>query len=160
MTSRRASYHAARRARPGTLGAMPVILVVEDDLDTRQALGEYLTALFPDTRVVMTESGETGLELALRTRPTVVLLDLRLRGIHGFEFAERLRSHSGWDVPIVALTGDMSPDTLLRAEEAGFAAFLRKPADMDRLETVLRPLLEGSPPSPKDRPRGDTPSNR
>jgi len=46
-------------------------------------------------------------------------------------------------VPIVALTGDMSPATLLKAEEAGFAAFLRKPADMDRLETVLRPLLEG-----------------
>jgi len=45
-------------------------------------------------------------------------------------------------VPIVALTGDMSPDTLLKAEAAGFAAFLRKPADVDRLESVLRPLFE------------------
>ena len=123
---------------------MGVILVVEDDTDTRQALGEYLTALFPDARVLMTESGENGLELAVRTRPTVVLLDLRLRGIHGFEFATRLRQYPvAAGVPIVALTGDMSPATLLKAEEAGFAAFLRKPADMDRLETVLRPLLEG-----------------
>jgi CheY-like chemotaxis protein len=48
-------------------------------------------------------------------------------------------------VPIVALTGDLSPDTLRRAEAAGFAAFLRKPADMDRLETVLRSLLESTP---------------
>jgi len=72
---------------------MAVILVVEDDTDTRQALGEYLTALFPDARVLMTESGENGLELAVRTRPTVVLLDLRLRGIHGFEFATRLRQY-------------------------------------------------------------------
>ncbi len=127
---------------------MGVILVVEDDPDTRQALGEYLTALFPETRVVMTESGETGLELAARTRPTVVLLDLRLRGIHGFEFAARLRAHpAAASVPIVALTGDMSPATLLRAEEAGFVAFLRKPADLDRLETVLRPLLEGAAPA-------------
>jgi CheY-like chemotaxis protein len=39
------------------------------------------------------------------------------------------------------LTADTSPDTLLRAEEAGFTAFLRKPADLDRLESVLRPLL-------------------
>ena len=45
-------------------------------------------------------------------------------------------------VAIVALTGDMSPDTLMKAEAAGFKAFLRKPADMDRLEMVLRPLLQ------------------
>ncbi|MGH7278239.1 MAG: response regulator [Candidatus Rokuibacteriota bacterium] len=123
-----------------------IILVVEDDGDTRQALGELLTAMFPGARVLMTESGETGLELAQRTRPSVVLLDLRLRGIGGFEFAERLRQFpSAADVPIVALTGDMSADTLMRAEAAGFAAFLRKPADVDRLEPVLRPLLERSP---------------
>ncbi len=121
-----------------------VILVVEDDRDTRQALGEYLTMLFPNARVVMSESGEAGLELARRTSPTVVLLDLRLRGIHGFEFAEQLRRDSRTAVSIVALTGDMSPDTLIKAEAAGFTAFLRKPADMDRIEMVLRPLLEES----------------
>jgi CheY-like chemotaxis protein len=124
---------------------VPVILVVEDDPETRQAVGEYLTVLFPEVRVVMTESGETGLQLALRTRPTVVLLDLRLQGIGGFEFADRLRADPpNASVPIVALTGDMRPATLQRAEAAGFAAFLRKPADLDRLETVLRPLLEGT----------------
>ncbi|OLC39709.1 MAG: hypothetical protein AUH81_00855 [Candidatus Rokubacteria bacterium 13_1_40CM_4_69_5] len=124
---------------------MRSILIVEDDADTRHALGEYLTAMFPEARVVMTESGETGLELARRSRPSVVLLDLRLRGMGGFDFAERLRDlPSGAAVPIVALTGDMNPDTLLKAEAAGFIAFLRKPADMDRLETVLRPLLEGT----------------
>jgi CheY-like chemotaxis protein len=120
-----------------------VLLVVEDDGDTRQALGEYLSTVFPDTRVLVSESGEAGLELAQRTRPTVVLLDLRLRGISGFEFAERLR-RAGLDrCAIVALTGDLSPDTLMRAEAAGFEAFLRKPADLDRLEAVLRPLLAG-----------------
>ena len=121
-----------------------VIMVVEDDTDTRQALGEYLKTVFPDARIVMSESGEAGLELARRTRPRVIVLDLRLRGIGGFEFAERLRERDGADgVAIVALTGDMSPDTLMKAEAAGFTAFLRKPADMDRLEMVLRPLLQG-----------------
>ena len=120
-----------------------VIMVVEDDTDTRMAIGEYLKTVFPDARIVMSESGEAGLELARRTRPRVVLLDLRLRGIGGFEFAERLRTEPGADgVAIVALTGDMSPDTLMKAEAAGFKAFLRKPADMDRLEMVLRPLLQ------------------
>jgi CheY-like chemotaxis protein len=135
---------------PAAASRSPVLLVIEDDTDTRQALGEYLTALFPDVRVLMSESGEAGLELAQRTRPRAILLDLRLRGIHGFEFADRLtRSGAAPDVAIVALTGDMSPATLMKAEAAGFTAFLRKPADMDRLEAVLRPLLDpGQGPDP------------
>jgi len=125
--------------------APQVIMVVEDDTDTRLALGEYLKTVFPEARIVMSESGEAGLELAKRTRPRVILLDLRLRGIGGFEFAEKLRDEDGaGSVAIVALTGDMSPDTLMKAEAAGFTAFLRKPADMDRLEMVLRPLLQGN----------------
>jgi two-component system, sensor histidine kinase len=127
------------------LRAPQVIMVVEDDTDTRMALGEYLKTAFPEARIVMSESGEAGLELARRTQPRVIVLDLRLRGIGGFEFADRLRTHPNADhVAIVALTGDMSPDTLMKAEAAGFKAFLRKPADMDRLEMVLRPLLQGN----------------
>ena len=129
---------AVARAR-----APQVIMVIEDDTDTRLAIGEYLKTVFPEARILMSESGEAGLELAGRTRPRVIVLDLRLRGIGGFEFAERLRNQEGADgVAIVALTGDMSPDTLMKAEAAGFKAFLRKPADMDRLEMVLRPLLQ------------------
>ncbi len=125
---------------------MPVILVVEDDADTRQALAEYLTVLFPGSQVVMTESGEAGLELIQRTRPSVILLDIRLGGMGGFEVVTRLRAQQpAFEIPVVALTGDMSPETLMKAESAGFAAFLRKPADMDRLEMVLRPLLEAAP---------------
>ena len=120
-----------------------VIMVVEDDPDTRLAVGEYLKTVFPEVRILMSESGEAGLELARRTRPRVIVLDLRLRGIGGFEFATRLREEdAAQSVAIVALTGDMSPDTLMKAEAAGFKAFLRKPADMDRLEMVLRPLLQ------------------
>ena len=128
------------------LRAPHVIMVVEDDHDTRLALGEYLKTVFPEARIVMSESGEAGLELARRTRPRVIVLDLRLRGIGGFEFADRLRGEpdGAEGVAIVALTGDMSPDTLMKAEAAGFKAFLRKPADMDRLEMVLRPLLQGN----------------
>jgi len=128
---------------------MAAILIIEDDADTRQALGEYVAVRFPDVRVLMSESGESGLELASRTRPSVVLLDLRLKGIGGFEFAERLRRLPvGLAVPIVALTGDTSPDTLSRAEAAGFAAFLSKPPDVDRLEAVLRTLFERAPRMP------------
>jgi CheY-like chemotaxis protein len=119
-----------------------LILVVEDDTDTRKVLGELLTGLFPSTRVLMAESGEAALELIRRTRPSVVVLDLHLKGIQGFDFAARIAALDGPRPPIIALTGDSSPATLKRAETAGFAAFLRKPADIDRLEAVLRPILE------------------
>jgi CheY-like chemotaxis protein len=123
-------------------GAGP-ILVVEDDSDTRRALGELLTLLFPGSRVLMAESGEAALELIRRTRPRVVLLDLHLGGIHGFDFAARVAAMGDPRPPaIVALTGDGSPDTVRRAEAAGFAGFLRKPADAERLESVLRPILQ------------------
>ena len=123
---------------------MGPILVVEDDTDTRKVLGELLTGLFPRTRVLMAESGEAALELIRRTRPSVVVLDLHLKGIQGFDFAARITAlGESPRPPIVALTGDSSPATLRRAETAGFAAFLRKPADVDRLEAVLRPILEG-----------------
>jgi CheY-like chemotaxis protein len=120
-----------------------LILVVEDDTDTRRVLGELLTGLFPSTRVLMAESGEAALELIRRTRPSVVVLDLHLGGIQGFDFAARVAALDGGSPPpIVALTGDSSPATVKRAETAGFAAFLRKPADVDRLEAVLRPILD------------------
>ena len=122
---------------------MGLILVVEDDTDTRRVLGELLTGLFPGTRVLMAESGEAALELIRHTRPSVVVLDLHLKGIQGFDFAARVAALDGGPrPPIVALTGDSSPATLKRAETAGFAAFLRKSADIDRLEAVLRPILE------------------
>ena len=125
--------------------APQIIMVVEDDTDPCQALGESLKAVFPEARIVMSESREAGLEQARRTRPRVIVLDLRLRGIGGFEFAERLRGQEGAErVAIVALTDDMSPDTLMKAEAAGFTAFLRKPADRDRLDMALRPLLQGN----------------
>ena len=132
-----------RLAEPG--GGTGPILVVEDDSDTRHALGELLTILFPASRVLMAESGDAALALIRRTRPRVVILDLHLGGIQGFDFAARVASMvDGRQPAIVALTGDASPDTVRKAEAAGFAAFLRKPADAEVLETVLRPILENS----------------
>jgi len=126
-----------------TGGGVGPILVVEDDSDTRRALGELLTVLFPGSRVLMAESGEAALELVRRTRPRVVILDLHLGGIQGFDFAARVASMADSRQPaIVALTGDASPDTVKKAEAAGFAAFVRKPADADILMAVLRPILE------------------
>ena len=120
-----------------------MILIVEDDAGARQAIGRYVSTVFPAARVVTTESGESALALADRLTPRVVLLDLGLGGMQGFEFARRFRQRPRSETTaIVALTGDTSAATLVRAAEAGFAAFLRKPDDIERLETVLRPFVD------------------
>jgi len=122
------------------------ILLVEGDSETRRTLGDQLAELFPEARVLMTESGATGLELARRTWPSVVLLDLALRGMGPFQFTARLRRlASGAAVPIVGLAGNDGSDTLLQAEAAGLTGCLRKPVERGHLGTMLRPLLERPP---------------
>jgi CheY-like chemotaxis protein len=141
------------------------ILLVEGDNETRRTIGDQLAELFPEARVLMTESGETGLELARRTWPSVVLLDLTLHGMGAFEFTARLRRlASGASVPIVGLAEavraagrmrspaehargepenpDGASDALLRAEAAGLVGCLRKPVERTHLSTLLRPLLD------------------
>jgi len=127
---------------------MRSILLVEADPEERRALGDRLAGLFPEARVLMTESGETGLELARRTWPSVVLLDLELRGSGSLRFTERLRTlAAGATVPIVALVTDAAgQEALLVAETAGFAAFLRKPVEKGQLVFALRLLLDRPPP--------------
>jgi CheY-like chemotaxis protein len=121
------------------------ILLVESDAETRRALGDQLAELFPEARVLMTESGETGLELARRTWPSVVLVDLALRGMGPIQFTTRLRQlASGAVVPVVGLASD-GGDVLLQAEAVGITGCLRKPVERGHLGTVLRPLLERPP---------------
>jgi CheY-like chemotaxis protein len=148
MVSRHPRHLLPGSALPRAVHSGPVrsILLVEHEADARRALGDQLAALFPEARVLMTDSGETGLELARRTWPSVVLLDLGLRGMNAFQFSERLRRlASGAGVPIVGLVSGASHDALLRAEAAGFAAFLNTPVESQPLTTIVRPLLERPP---------------
>lgn len=125
---------------------MKAILLVDADAQTRRTLGDQLATLFPQARVLMTESGETGLELARRGWPSVVLLDLTLRGMGAFQFVERLRGLAlGASVPIIGLAAAADGDSFLRAEAAGFEAFLRKPVEVEHLATVVQPLLQRGP---------------
>ena len=119
---------------------MPVILVLDDDGAAREALVATLRDLFPPARVVAAR-GETALEAVAREAPSVVLASL--------DAAERLcRAGAPSGVPVVALTREMSPDTLLRAEALGITGVLRAPAAAERLAAALGPMLGGVARSP------------
>lgn len=134
----RASYHGARRPLGAAVhsGAMPVILVLDDDVAARDALVETLNALFSAARVVAA-GADAAPAVVAREGATVVLAS--------FAAAERLcRDGALPGVPVVALTREMSPDTLLRAEALGIAGAVRAPAGGERLAAVLGPML-GAP---------------
>jgi DNA-binding NarL/FixJ family response regulator len=120
---------------PEYTGPMPVILVLDDDGAARDALVATLRNLFTRARIVAAR-GEAGREAAAREDPSVVLASL--------DAAERLcRAGAPSGVSVVALTREMSPDTLLRAEALGIAGALRAPAAAQRLAAALGPMLGG-----------------
>jgi DNA-binding NarL/FixJ family response regulator len=115
---------------------MPVILVMDDDGAARDALAETLSKLFPRARVV-TAPGDASPALVAREGASVVLASMPA--------AERLcRAGAPPGMPVVALTREMSPDTLMRAEARGIAGAVRAPAAAEWLAAALGPLLDGA----------------
>ena len=84
-------------------GADSTILIVEDDLDTRNLLKRYLER--EGLNVAEAENGRIGLEKMAELTPSMVLLDLMMPEMDGFEFVEEYRKHAEWlEIPIVVLT--------------------------------------------------------
>jgi CheY-like chemotaxis protein len=113
---------------------VPVILVSDDDAASRDALVETLRRLFPRARVLAVR-GDLEPEVVGRERADLVLASLAV--------AERLcRAGAPSGVSVVALTREMSPDTLLRAEALGMAGALRAPVGAEQLAMALGPMLD------------------
>jgi signal transduction histidine kinase/CheY-like chemotaxis protein len=111
------------------------VLIIEDNQDARETLATLLQLLGHRTETAAT--GGEGVERALASRPGVVLIDLGLPVLDGFEVARQIRAALGDAVLLVALTGHALEEDRRRATEAGFDAHLPKPVDMDELNRVL-----------------------
>jgi signal transduction histidine kinase len=114
------------------------VLIVEDNQDGAATMGELLRHLNAEVRVA--GSGEDALAALEEFTPELVLLDIGLPGMSGYELASRLRSLLGRDVRLVALTGYGSPDDRTRAAQAGFDEHLVKPASVDALHQLVHSI--------------------
>lgn len=130
----------ARARRPSSAR----VLVVDDNEDSASAIAEYLTICGYDARADF--DGESCLDTVRSWRPDVVILDLGLPGLDGFEVAERLRAMD--EPPVLfALTGYGQAEDHARTAEAGFRQHLVKPVDVAALNRLIG---EVAPPSARE----------
>jgi CheY-like chemotaxis protein len=98
----RASFVAILR-KYGALSAPPTVLVVEDDATTRDMLRTSLER--EQFAVIEAHDGVQGLEMLASVRPSLILLDLMMPKLNGFEFTKHVREHPEWkDIPIIVMT--------------------------------------------------------
>ncbi len=134
---------ASRRTGPGqtlarAAGRSSRVLVVDDNADNARGLARLLKLLGHDVQVAYV--GTTAIEVARAHRPEIVLLDIGLPGMDGYQVVKRLRMEECCKGSlIVAVSGYGQPEDLRRSREAGFDHHLVKPVDYDALMTLLAP---------------------
>jgi PAS domain S-box-containing protein len=127
------------------------VLVIEDNADAAETLKEVLELNGHEVQTAST--GQEGIEAAHAFHPDVVLCDIGLPGMDGFEVARRMRADPELRaVPLIALSGYTGPEDLARAKEAGFDRHLAKPPEIAALESALSEA-EGPYASPAEVPR-------
>ena len=118
---------------------VPRVLLVEDHLDTRQMYAEFLGIGF---EVVTAADGEQALDLMRSHLPDVIITDLSLPGIDGFELIARVRADASFPaIPIICLSGYGGHAHEQRARAAGCDRVLQKPCMPDKLAEIVAELV-------------------
>jgi len=111
------------------------VLVIEDNEDAAEML--RVTLELEGHEVHVSGDGLQGVEAAVRLQPEVILCDIGLPGIDGYEVARRLRDSRTPPPLLVAVTGYTGPEDLRRATDAGFQHHFGKPPDLERLSRIV-----------------------
>jgi CheY-like chemotaxis protein len=118
----------------------PLVLVVEDYQDAREMYSEYLR--FSGFDVIEASNGVEAIEKAAREVPDIILMDLALPRMDGWEATRRLKADpSTRDIPIVALTGHALAGYAESAQQAGCDSFVTKPCLPDALVAEIQRML-------------------
>ena len=137
---------------PATAPTKTTLLLVEDNEDNRIIYSTVLRHVGYD--VVEAVNGEEAVALARSVRPALILMDISIPGIDGWEATRILRGDEATrDIPIIALTAHAMADDRRRAEAAGFTAYLAKPVEPRTVVAEVDRVLASSTTS-----RGATPA--
>ena len=125
-----------KRTKVSAAASVRRVLVVDDNHDAAESTAAVLELLGNSARAA--HSGADALEIADEFEPDVMLIDIGMPKMNGYELARAVRAKSwGADVMLISLTGWTEEDNPSQAKEAGFDVHLTKPADPDALQKLL-----------------------
>ena len=124
-------------------GGGPVVMLVEDFRDTREVMRRMLE--LQGCRVIEAANGQEAIELSQRGGLDLVLMDLNMPVLDGFNATLRIREYERTrDVPVVAVTAFDSAEARAAAGAVGCCDYVVKPLDVENLSTLLKRLLPSS----------------
>jgi CheY-like chemotaxis protein len=124
------------------LGHSGTVLYVEDN-PVNVLLMEAMLGQQTRLRLISTDLPQAGLQLAREQQPDLVLLDIQLPGMDGYEVLRRLRADEGTrGIPVIAVSANAMPADIERGLAAGFDDYLTKPIDQRVLVTMLQRVLQ------------------
>jgi len=116
------------------------VLYIEDNL-SNLSLIEHLIEKQPQIRLITALQGQLGLDLAQEHHPDLILLDLHLPDLPGWEVLARLQASAATrDIPVVVVSADATPQQIKRLMEAGVRAYLTKPLDVRQFFAILETM--------------------
>jgi PAS domain S-box-containing protein len=119
------------------------ILAIDDNNDNLISLNAILKDAFSDVVVWTARSGQKGIELAKSENPDVILLDIVMPGMDGFEVCFRLKKEEPvQDIPVIFLTALKDRESRIKALEIGAEGFLAKPIDVTELIAQVRAMVK------------------
>jgi len=117
------------------------VLCIEDN-PANMRLVERILAQREDIRLLTATVPSLGLELAVAHHPALILLDINLPDMDGYEVMRRLQENPATrDIPVVAISANAMPKDLARGKAAGFTEYLTKPLEVDRLLQVVDAVI-------------------
>jgi two-component system, cell cycle response regulator DivK len=123
---------------------MPRILVVEDNEENRDSLSRRLERR--GFEVLLAADGKAGVETAVAERPDLVLMDMNMPEVDGWEATRQIKASGPplSEVPVIALTAHAMPGDRERALAAGCADYHTKPIEFPKLLAQIEALLQGT----------------
>ncbi len=121
---------------------LPVLYI--DDNPVNTLLMAAMFERLPGLLLRCESDPHQGLALALADPPALLLVDIQMPGLDGYQVLRRLRAHPATgQVPAIAVSANAMPQDLARGKAAGFVDYLTKPLDLHRLQAALQAVLPG-----------------
>lgn len=116
------------------------VLIIDDDQITVEAVREMLEPYF---KLFFAIESRTGLDIALRHKPDLILIDLKMPKLGGFEFIEAFRALSHDPMPFIVMSAHTSDEMKQKAKDLGVLYFIEKPLNPTFLPLAIEAIFEG-----------------